>query len=113
MAPSTVEKDRAPGTTGGPIVNFSTYTAGQTMPLRPPPQARSQDPAPAQGQQQRGFRDLDALNPLEVKAGMERVVPVLKEGGGYIFSSDHSVPSNVSLEDFRQITTPAKKLDSY
>jgi uroporphyrinogen decarboxylase len=90
---------------------------------------------------------LDALNPLEVKAGMdplavkntygkklvlhggvnavlwtdpeaikaemERVVPVLKEGGGYIFSSDHSVPSSVSLEDFRQITTLAKELGSY
>jgi uroporphyrinogen decarboxylase len=90
---------------------------------------------------------MDALNPLEVKAGMdpvqlkktygkdlvlhgginavlwdkpeaitaemERVVPVLKESGGYIFSSDHSVPSSVSLEDFRMITDLAKKLGSY
>jgi len=90
---------------------------------------------------------LDALNPLEVKAGMdpvylkktfgdrlvlhgginallwdqpeqireemERVVPVMKESGGYIFSSDHSVPSNVSLEDFRRIVDLAKKLGSY
>jgi len=90
---------------------------------------------------------LDALNPLEVKAGMdpvylkrtygkelvlhgginavlwdhpdqiraemERVVPVLKEQGGYIFSSDHSVPSSVSLEDFRQIVALAKALGAY
>jgi uroporphyrinogen decarboxylase len=90
---------------------------------------------------------LDALNPLEVKAGMdpirlkkefgkdlvlhggvnavlwdhpeliqaemERVIPVLKENGGYIFSSDHSVPSSVSLEDFRRIVILAKKLGSY
>ncbi len=90
---------------------------------------------------------LDALNPLEVKAGMnpvqikkdygnelvlhgginavlwdhpdqiraemERVVPVMKQNGGYIFSSDHSVPSSVSLEDFRQIVNLAKKLGSY
>ncbi len=90
---------------------------------------------------------LDALNPLEVKAGMdpcalkrqygdrlvfhgginavlwdqpeaiqaemERVVPVMKEKGGYIFSSDHSVPSLVSLEDFRRIINLAKKLGSY
>ena len=90
---------------------------------------------------------LDALNPLEVKAGMdpvhvkrtygdrlvlhgginavlwdkpeaimaemERVVPVLKAHGGYIFSSDHSVPSSVSLEDFRRITDRAKELGSY
>lgn len=90
---------------------------------------------------------MDALNPLEVKAGMdpvrlkkaygdklvlhgginavlwdkpdaikaeiERVVPVLKENGGYIFSSDHSVPSSVSLEDFRQIIALAKTAGAY
>jgi uroporphyrinogen decarboxylase len=90
---------------------------------------------------------LDALNPLEVKAGMdplylkktygkdlvlhgginavlwdrpaeimsemERLVPALKEDGGYIFSSDHSVPSSVSLENFRQIVECAKRLGAY
>jgi uroporphyrinogen decarboxylase len=90
---------------------------------------------------------LDALNPLEVKAGMdpahlkktygkdlvfhgginavlwdkpeqiraemERTVPVMKENGGYIFSSDHSVPDSVSLEDFRGIVELAKKLGRY
>lgn len=90
---------------------------------------------------------LDALNPLEVKAGMDpialkakfgdklvlhgginavlwddveaieaemrRVLPVLKESGGYIFSSDHSVPSSVSLENFRHIVSLAKELGSY
>jgi uroporphyrinogen decarboxylase len=89
---------------------------------------------------------LDALNPLEVKAGMdplqlkrdygsdlvlhgginavlwdqpeaiqaemERVIPAVKENGGYIFSSDHSVPSTVSLEDFRRIVELARKLGS-
>lgn len=90
---------------------------------------------------------LDALNPLEVKAGMdpihlketyghdlvlhgginavlldqpdrirtemERTVPLMKENGGYIFSSDHSIPSSVSLEDFRHIVSLAKKLGAY
>ncbi|MBS3764597.1 MAG: hypothetical protein KGZ25_14965, partial [Planctomycetes bacterium] len=90
---------------------------------------------------------LDALNPLEVKAGMdpielkeqhgdelvlhgginavlwdkpdeikqemERVIPTVKQNGGYIFSSDHSVPSSVGLEDFRQIVELAKELGSY
>lgn len=90
---------------------------------------------------------LDALNPLEVKAGMdpihikktygdrlvlhgginaalwdrsdavraemERIIPVLKQRGGYICSSDHSVPSSVSLEDFRNIVALAKKLGTY
>jgi uroporphyrinogen decarboxylase len=90
---------------------------------------------------------LDALNPLEVKAGMnpvelkrqygdklvlhgginavlwtdfdaitaemERVLPKVKENGGYIFSSDHSVPDAVSFEDFGKIVALAKKLGSY
>ncbi len=87
---------------------------------------------------------LDALNPLEVKAGMdpveikkkygkdlvlhgginallwndieqlsaeiERTVPILKESGGYIFSTDHSIPNNVSLDDFRYIIEKVKSL---
>lgn len=90
---------------------------------------------------------LDALNPLEVKAGMDpvhlkarygknlvlhgginavlwddreaiineinRVVPILKESGGYIFASDHSIPNTVSLEDFRTIVDLVKKVGSY
>lgn len=90
---------------------------------------------------------VDALNPLEVKAGMDpvalkarygdrlvlhgginavlwdrrdaieaemrRVVPVMKQGGGYVFSSDHSIPNSVSLEDFRGIVALAKELGRY
>ena len=90
---------------------------------------------------------IDALNPLEVKAGMdalrvkreygdkltlhggvnavlwddrdrivaeiERLVSALKEGGGYIFASDHSIPSSVSLENFRTIMECVKQCGSY
>ncbi len=90
---------------------------------------------------------VDALNPLEVKAGvdpiavkqaygdrlvlhgginavlwddmtaieaeMRRVIPFVKANGGYIFSSDHSVPSAVSLDNFRTIVNLAKTLGSY
>ena len=51
--------------------------------------------------------------PDKIKAEMEEVVPALKQNGGYIFSSDHSVPSSVSLEDFRSITDFAKELGAY
>ncbi|MEW6753086.1 MAG: uroporphyrinogen decarboxylase family protein [Candidatus Latescibacterota bacterium] len=51
--------------------------------------------------------------PEAIEAEMRRVVPALKEGGGYIFSSDHSVPSSVGLEDFRRIIGLAKELGSY
>ncbi len=90
---------------------------------------------------------VDALNPLEVKAGMDalklkkeygdqlvlhgginavlwddadaiiaeidRVVPALKENGGFIFSSDHSIPNSVSLENFRRIVEEVKRVGSY
>ena len=51
--------------------------------------------------------------PDQIEAEMRRVVPVLKQNGGYIFSSDHSVPSSVSLEDFRRIINLAKTLGAY
>lgn len=51
--------------------------------------------------------------PAEIEAEMRRVIPVLKQNGGYIFSSDHSVPSSVGLEDFRRIVNLAKELGSY
>lgn len=90
---------------------------------------------------------VDALNPLEVKAGMDSFklkmeygdrlvlhgginaaqwgnteaviaeirekVPVLKENGGYIFSSDHSIPNNVTLENMKRIVAEAKSAGSY
>ena len=90
---------------------------------------------------------LDALNPLEVKAGMDpihlkktfgddlvlhgglnamlwddidqiesemrRLMPVLKENGGYIFAEDHSIPDSVSLENYKRIVALGKELGSY
>ena len=46
-------------------------------------------------------------------AEMRKLVPVLKKGGGYICGSDHSVPSSVSLEDFRRFVEMAKELGKY
>ena len=90
---------------------------------------------------------IDALNPLEVKAGMNPVelkhlygdklvfhggvnavlwdqpetireemkvvIPEMKNNGGYIFASDHSIPDAVSLEDFRDIIALVKELGRY
>ena len=90
---------------------------------------------------------VDALNPLEVKAGMnpvalkqkygdklvfhgginavlwskpdeiraeiEHVVPVMKQGGGYIFASDHSIPDNISLENFKLVLETLRRVGSY
>ena len=51
--------------------------------------------------------------PDEITAEIERVVPVMKRDGGYIFASDHSIPENVSLSDFRGIISAAKRAGSY
>ena len=51
--------------------------------------------------------------PELVCAEIDRLVPELKRDGGYVFSSDHSVPDSVSLERFRQITGLAKQLGRY
>lgn len=46
-------------------------------------------------------------------AEIERVVPVLKQNGGYIFASDHSIPDTVSFENFRRIVDAAKSFGAY
>ena len=90
---------------------------------------------------------LDALNPLEVKAGMDpihikktygdrlvlhgglnamlwddigqieaemrRLMPVLKQNGGYIFAEDHSIPDSVSLDNYKKIVALGKELGAY
>jgi len=44
---------------------------------------------------------------------MRRVIPAMKKNGGYIISSDHSVPESVSFEDFGEFVRLAKELGSY
>ncbi|MFW6303708.1 MAG: uroporphyrinogen decarboxylase family protein, partial [Candidatus Sumerlaeota bacterium] len=49
----------------------------------------------------------------KLEAQVREVVPKMKENGGYIFSSDHSVPSSVSVDKFRNLVTLAKEVGSY
>lgn len=48
-----------------------------------------------------------------VTAEMERLIPLLKEGGGYVFASDHSIPNSVSFENMKIISELAHKLGRY
>lgn len=90
---------------------------------------------------------VDALNPIEVKAGMdlyrlkreygdrlvlhggvdasrlhkeEEIIPelrnmlaVVKQKGGYLFSSDHSIPNAVSLKTYQAIVDTVKQYGAY
>ena len=40
-------------------------------------------------------------------------VPILKENGGFIFSSDHSIPNSVSLENMKLIMDTVKQVGKY
>lgn len=51
--------------------------------------------------------------PEQLWEEMRRVIPVMKQNGGYLISSDHSVPDSVSLETFRQWAELAKELGRY
>jgi uroporphyrinogen decarboxylase len=51
--------------------------------------------------------------PERLHAEMRKVIPVMKRNGGYVISTDHSVPDCVSLEQFREFVALAKKLGSY
>ena len=48
-----------------------------------------------------------------VKAEMERIIPLMKEGGGYVFASDHSIPNSVSFQNMKEIASLAHKLGKY
>jgi uroporphyrinogen decarboxylase len=48
-----------------------------------------------------------------VCAEMERIIPIMKEGGGYVFASDHSIPNSVSYENMKIISELAHKLGKY
>jgi uroporphyrinogen decarboxylase len=46
-------------------------------------------------------------------AEMERIIPKMKDGGGYVFASDHSIPNSVSYENMKIISELAHKLGKY
>ena len=46
-------------------------------------------------------------------ARIREIVPIMKENGGYIFSTDHSIPPSISLSDFQEVVRLAHELGSY
>ena len=52
-------------------------------------------------------------DPDAIISEIDRLVPKLKEGGGYIFSSDHSIPNTVSLSTMEKIVARVKEKGSY
>jgi uroporphyrinogen decarboxylase len=38
---------------------------------------------------------------------------MMKEGGGYVFASDHSIPNSVSLQNMKEIAELAHRLGTF
>ena len=49
----------------------------------------------------------------KAEADIRGLVPAMKRGGGYVFTSDHSVPDNTSLETYRKIVALVRELGCY
>ena len=60
-----------------------------------------------------GFNVVDWDKPEIILPEIERLVPIMKENGGYIFASDHSIPPHVSFEDFTRIIETVKRVGAY
>ncbi len=60
-----------------------------------------------------GFNAVEWNKPEIILPEIERLVPILKENGGYIFASDHSIPPHVSFKDFSDIIALVKKVEAY
>lgn len=52
-------------------------------------------------------------SPELVEAEMRRLIPIMKENGGYIFSSDHSIPNTVTYDTMKRVVALAKELGAY
>lgn len=49
----------------------------------------------------------------QIEEEIRTKLPVLKEGGGYCFHSDHSVPDDVSFQDYCRVIELAKEYGTY
>ena len=48
-------------------------------------------------------RAMADTDPLVIENEIRTKIPEAKKGGGYIYHSDHSVPNNVSLEQYCRV----------
>ena len=62
---------------------------------------------------QEGINAVSWGRPAAIEAEMRRVILQIKKRGGCMFSSDYSIPSSVSPEDFRRLIALARKRGLY
>ena len=60
-----------------------------------------------------GFDIQNWSDPALYAADIRKVLPVMIQDGGYIFSSDHSIADSVSLSNFLRILELVKEVGKY
>lgn len=58
-------------------------------------------------------RAMAADDPAVIEREISSKIPVAKVGGGYIYHSDHSVPSNVSFEQYKRVIELVHKYGTF
>jgi len=58
-------------------------------------------------------RDMADPDPAVIEREIASKVPIAKQGGGYLFHSDHSVPDNVSFQQFCRVMELAAKYGKF
>ncbi len=52
-------------------------------------------------------------DPSVIEVEIKTKIPIAKKGGGYIYHSDHSVPNNVSFDQYRRVLDLVRKYGAY
>lgn len=60
-----------------------------------------------------GLNSLEWANVDKVLEEVDRLVPVMKQNGGFIFATDHSVPDCVSAADFKRVLDRVREVGRY
>ncbi|MHC4984151.1 MAG: uroporphyrinogen decarboxylase family protein [Planctomycetota bacterium] len=62
---------------------------------------------------QGGFDIRNWSDPGRAEQDIRTLLPVMMDSGGYVFSSDHSIADDISLENYRHVVRVAKKVGRY
>jgi uroporphyrinogen decarboxylase len=52
-------------------------------------------------------------DPSVIEEEIKAKIPFAKRGGGYIYHSDHSIPTNVSFDQYRRVLELVRKYGAY
>lgn len=52
-------------------------------------------------------------NPAPLEEEIKLKISLAKQGGGYIYHSDHSIPKNVSFANYKRVIGLVKKYGAY